>query len=526
VIGVFEEPDTLNFSLAHRPASIWVLACLDARLVRVRHDNSLEPQILAELPTLENGGVSPDGRTYTLRFRAGLRWSDGEPLDGRDFLFTWQLLTDPAYPATSRAGWELIQSIELSSDSLTATVYLERPAASFVDTVLVGIGERPSGFLLPAHALEGLTPLEIVHSDYGALGHLSSGPFVLVDWQAGEQLVLERNPHYEMSEVFLDRIVFRVLPGVREALHQLASGEVDLVVGLPEWSLAELRAHPDLSTLVTQRGGAVAMLMVNLNHPGALDQPHPILTDRRVRQALLLGFDRQRVADTLLLGSAPVAATPLDFTLWQAGMGHQMPAAYDPERARRLLDDAGWHSGPDGIRRRDGEPLQLTLGIDGRPERDLALKRQIATAFAEDMRAIGIDVRIVPLTEPIRERAHDLFLCWCNDRATPAELAAMFSSAAIPTGIPSAGRNVMGYRSAVVDQLLTAQDTAVDWATRIAILQRIQQQLAIDLPVIPIYVHVDIVTGHGHVKGLAPGPTNGIWWNPESWWVSREEATP
>lgn len=194
VIGVLEEPDMLNFSLAHRRVSMWVLGCLTARLIRVRHDTSLDPQILAELPTRENGGVSPDGRTYTLRFRAGLRWSDGDPLDGRDLLFTWRLLTDPAYPTTSRAGSELLQSIELSNDSLTATIRLERPAASFVETVLVGIGERPSGFLLPAHALEGLTSPEIVDSDYGALGHLSSGPFVVVDWQPGEHLVLERNP--------------------------------------------------------------------------------------------------------------------------------------------------------------------------------------------------------------------------------------------------------------------------------------------------------------------------------------------
>lgn len=165
--------------------------------------------------------------------------------------------------------------------------------------------------------------------------------------------------------MFLDRIVFRILPGVREALNQLTSGEIDLAVGLPEWSLADLHADPDLSALLTPRGGAVAMLMVNLRDPSAHSRPHPILADRRVRQALLLSFDRKRLVETLLFGSTPVAATLLDFTLWQADVGHRMAANYDPERAKRLLNDAGWRSGPDGIRLREGKLLQLTLTIDG-----------------------------------------------------------------------------------------------------------------------------------------------------------------
>jgi len=142
------------------------------------------------------------------------------------------------------------------------------------------------------------------------------------------------------------------------------------------------------------------------------------------------------------------------------------------------------------------------------------------------MRAIGIDVRIVPITGPIWERAYDLFLCWCDGRSTPSELTALFGSTAIPGDSLSAGHNRMGYQSEVVDQLLAAQDHTTDWEARAAILERIHQQLALDLPVIPIYVHVDIVTGHGYVKGLTPGPMNGIWWTPESWWVSLSEAIP
>jgi len=524
VIGVPAEPDALNFSLTRQPVSYWILSCLDARLIRVRDDNTLEPQLLTEVPSVENGGISQDGRTYTLRFRPGLKWSDGEPLDGRDFLFTWQLLTNPSYPASSRAGWELIQSVELSDDYLTVTVYLERPAASFLEDVLIGIGERPGGFILPAHALGALPPAAIPESDYAGLGHVSSGPFVVAEWQPGKQLTLERNPVYEADEVYLDRIVFRFLPDERELLTQLVSGEIDLAAGLPEWSIAELHAQPELATLVTPRGGAVASVAINLNDPASPSHPHPILSDVRVRQALLLGFDRARLVEDLLLGSVPVAASLLDQSLWQAGP--ESPAAFDPQRARRLLDEAGWHPGPDGIRVRDGQALQLTLAVDANPERDLALKRQIATAFADDMRAIGVDIRIVPLTSQAVERQFDLLLCWCDRRLTPSDLDAWFGSERIPSSENPGGENVMGYRSEVVDQLLAQQSVAVDHAARLKILAMIQQQIERDLPVLPIYIHVDIVAGRAHVKGLAPGPMTGIWWNPEGWWLSAQEATP
>lgn len=526
VVGVLAEPDTLNFSLAREPVSYWVLACLDARLVRVRHDNTLEPQILAEVPTVENGGISPDGQRYTLRFRADLTWSDGEPLDARDFFFTWQLLSDPNYPANSRAGWDLIQSIELSSDYLTATVHLKRPSASFLDNTLVGIGERPSGFLLPAHALADLAPQEIAEADYGGVGHISSGPFIIVDWQPGQQLTLERNPRFHTSEVYLDRIVFRFLPDLRELLSQLASGELDLVAGLPEWSLAELHAHPEFLMLVTPRGGAVAMLVVNVQDPAALSQPHPILGDLRVRRALLLGFDRERLVDELLFGAVPVAHGLLDYTPWQARAAPQASPEFDPEQARRLLDDAGWQPGPNGIRMRAGEPLQLTLAVDANPERDLAFKRQIAASFAEDMRALGIDIRITPLTGAARERHYDLLLCWCDRRLTPSGFSAWFSSEAIPGSEELAGENVMGYRSELIDQLLARQEATTDAAARVEILQRLQNQITLEVLVLPIYLHVDIVTGRSHVKGLMPGPMNGIWWNPEQWWISSQEALP
>lgn len=524
VIGVPAEPDVLNFSLASSPVSFWILSCLDARLIRIRDDNTLEPQLLADVPTLANGGISPDGLTYTLRFRSGLTWSDGDPLDGRDFVFTWHVLTNPVYPANARAGWELIQSAELSDDYLTVTVRLKQPAASFLEDVVLGIGERPSGFILPAHLFTEVPPAELVTSPYGATGHVSSGPFVVVDWQPGEHLTLERNPLYHLDDVRLDRIVFRFVPDERELLTQLASGELDLAVGLPEWAIAELHAQPELTVLTVPRGGAVMSFFVNLSDPADPNRPHPVLSDPRVRRALLLGFDRAELVDELFLGLVPVADSLLDNSLWQAAPVDAAP--FDPDRARRLLDEAGWHAGPDGVRMRDGRPLQLTLAVDANAERDLALKRQIAAAFAEEMRVLGIDVHVVPLTAPAADRQYDLFLCWCDRRLTPSDLVALFHSAHIPTSEePSAG-NVTGYRNATVDALLARQAVTLDLAERRAAIAAIEAQLLEDLPVVPVYVHVDLIAARGHVKGIAPGPMTGIWWNPESWGVSPPEASP
>ena len=530
IIAIPEEPDTLNFTLTDQRAARWVISSLNARLIRVRGDGTLEPQLLGDIPTLENGGITEDGRVYTLRFREGLRWSDGEPLDARDFQFTWHTITNPAYPAVDRSGWEQIESVEVSTDFLTATVRLREPSASFLETVLAGSGANSAGLLLPAHALEDTAPQDIPNSGFGKETYVGSGPFRLDRWTEGEQLVVERNEHFVGPEPLLERIVLRFVSDPRQAITYLTTGEVDLAVDLPETALPDLAQAPNASYLLTPRGGAVASYAFNLNNPGALDQPHPIFSDPAVRLAIALGFDRNRIVKELLFDQTTVGITPLDHTPWQDPSLTAYP--FDPVQAARVLDAAGWTVQPDGIRARDGVRLSFTHTTTLGEDPDSVLRRQIQEAFIEDMRAIGIEVQpynypLVQIEGPRGVRAtrrFDMIDLIDERRGGPEKLVRLFSSDTIPTAANPTGGNVMGYVNISADHLLVAQARELNHTERSRLIDRVQRQVHEDVPLIPIYAHLEIDVSRRYVQGLDPGPVAGLWWNPEEWWVNRSEA--
>ncbi|MBX6343045.1 MAG: hypothetical protein IRY97_11345, partial [Thermomicrobiaceae bacterium] len=340
IVALPAEPDTLNPTLTTMTVARWVLDTVDARLVRIRQDGSDEAELLAEVPSLDNGGISPDGQTYVLHFKPDLAWSDGEALDARDFVFTWRTVTNPSYPAVSRAGWDLITSVSLSADNLTATVRLREPSAAFFDEVIAGSADSAAGFLLPAHVFEEVPVSEIPQSPYGADKHVGSGPFKVAKWQTNEQIVVERNDQYAGEEPKLDRIVFRFVDDPRDALTYLDTGEIDLAPAMPEALIPEFSHVPESFVLATPKAGAVESFAFNLTAPGDPGEPHPILADPAVRRAIALGFDRRSLLERLFPGQNVLAAAPLDNGPWDDPSLSPIP--YDPAEARRLLDQAGW----------------------------------------------------------------------------------------------------------------------------------------------------------------------------------------
>lgn len=532
VVALPQEPDTLNFSLTKLPAALWVISVLDARLIRVASDGSYQAALLAVVPTTADGGISADGRVYTLHFRPDLKWSDGEPLDGRDFRFTWQTIINRNYPAVSRAGWDAISSVDLSSDFLTVTVHLRQSSADFVEETLAGASNQSSGFLLPEHTLKDVPVEEIPTNDFGAGKHVGSGPFKIVRWDKGDSLVVERNSHFAGTQARLDRINFRFVTDSREAISYLTTGEVDLAVDLPETSLPDLAQTPSASPLVTPKAGAVEMLAFNLNDPDDLSKPNPYFSDPRVRQAIALAFNRADVVKTLLLGQTTVAATPLDNTRWSQSSVDSYP--FDPKQAAALLDQAGWIAQSDGIRARGGTRLSFTMTTVLGDDPVAVLRRQIQEDFIRDMRAVGIEVRAHNVTESdltapngvLARRAFDVVDLNNDSRGGLNALAAQFGSAGIPTPSNPDGANVMGYRNQTVDRLLTEQGSQLAPATRQRDVTRILQQIHGDVPVIPVYNHVEIDVSRRYVQALDPGPISGLWWNAEEWWVNRKTASP
>ncbi len=533
IVAIPDEPQSLNFSLTTSTSAQWILSTVDARMIRITNENEYEPRLLRDVPTLENGGISEDGLSYTIRFLPDVTWSDGEPVDARDFKFTWETLTAPDYPAAALRGWSLIEDVTVSSDNLSAVIRLRHPSSEFINRVLAGGSGDSAGFLLPRHRLEDIPTDEIPMHEYGDAEHIGAGPFHIVEWEPGEQLTVERNPQYWDEQPLLDRIVFRFTDSPRDAISQVTTGDVDLAVNLPETSLLDAIESDETEAIVTPRAGAVKTYAFNLHNPDNLSLEHPIFQDQQVREAITMGFNRRAIVEQMLLDQSDVPGTVLSNTIWEHdGLS---PAPYSPERAEALLDAAGWEIGEDGIRERAGTALSFTLTTTAGDDPDAVLRQRVQEAFIQDMAEIGIHVEAENYPreelygtpeEPgiLAARAFDMVDIPWNDRATLDMFVERVSEAFIPSPDFPEGANLMGYANDDVNRLLRQQGNTLDPDERRELLREAQQIVMDDRPFILVYDHIEIDVARSYVNGLEPGPVSGLWWNVEDWWVSPDEV--
>ena len=268
--------------------------------------------------------------------------------------------------------------------------------------------------------------------------------------------------------------------------------------------------------------GAVDLLAFNLDDPTNPGSANLVLSDRTVRQAVGLAFNRQRAAAELS-PNAPVAETPLAYTRWA---DTSLPnVSYDPVRAAALLDADGWVIQVNGVRAKNGVQLSFSNTTITGTGPEATVRQAIQQRLVKDLAAVGIEVvprNLAPdeFTAALTKRQFESADLWNDARTDVADFRRRFSSGA------EGSANVMGYQSLVVDQALSAATTAQDLDRRQQLLDTAQQQIHQDMPVIPIFVHLQVDAGRAYVRGLQPGSISGLWWNVEDWWLNRGQTTP
>jgi len=220
VIGLGEEPDCLNPMISHFPSADFAGNFLFSYFVRYSPDGSLIPDLITEIPTLENGGISPDGLTCTYHLRTNAVWHDGTPLTSADIRFTYNLIVHSGFYAASRHGWDKIEGI-LTPSETTVIFKLREPYSLFVSEIF---SEEP---VLPAHLLQGAT------EDFESLPYqkypVGSGPYILEEWKQGKHVVLTVNPDYFRSPPDVKTIVLKFIPDEQARQYLLEKGEIDAV---------------------------------------------------------------------------------------------------------------------------------------------------------------------------------------------------------------------------------------------------------------------------------------------------------
>ena len=374
------DPQTLDPLFAHVDAS-----SVEQQVARLAFEPFVDvdergraiPVLLDRIPTVENGGLSRDGRTITYHLRRGVRWQDGVPVTAHDVVWTLHAILDDRNPVRSRAGYDRIAKAD-ALDPNTVRVTLKEPWAPAVAT-LFSYGTAPQ-YVLPAHLLEKSPRLD--QASFGA-HPVGDGPYRFVSWTRGDHLVYEANPSYWRGAPKVARLEIRIVPDPGANFTLLQSGGLD-------WNLLSPSQRASLGVPAHLGFRTVPLMLI----AGiAINTTHPPLDDVRVRRAIAASIDRASISKKLTFGRYPVVDSAQPLGSWARDASVHEPA-YDPGAADALFDAAGWKRGADGVRAKGGKSLALTYVQF--PESQTGVR--VATLVQSELDARGVRVAIKSLS--------------------------------------------------------------------------------------------------------------------------------
>jgi len=501
--GLAGEPDSLNV-LVSSSADLYELSHLYmSYLVETNDRGQLIPEIATGVPTVEDGGISADGRTITYHLRHGVHWQDGPLLTSGDVVFSYRAQMNPANNVSTRIGYSEVDVIR-APDDYTVVVHLRRPFSPFV-TYFGG----PQGYpILPAHLLAKYSDLN--HLPYNTRP-VGSGPYTVVEWRRGDAVTFAANPTYWRGAPHIARMTYRIIPDPNTRLQQLQTGEADAYFDVDPQLLPQLRA---LS------GVRLSLTPVNDLHVLEYNVADGIVGDVRVRQAIARAIDRRRLIEAATHGSGLASEGDQPRNGW--AYDANLPAIpYDPAAARRILDAAGWHVGPDGIRAKNGRRLDLGFAISPQGINGSTL---VATVVQRNLHDIGVDVTI---------KQYAPGLMWAPKAAGGILASGEYQLAYYAWWVlgpdpddsfqfacdqlPPAGLNDYFWCNRRADAAMHAALLTTDRAERTRDYAVVQTELIKDLPELTLW-QVQMPNAYRQrLHGLAPSPFGSVFWNAWQW---------
>jgi peptide/nickel transport system substrate-binding protein len=494
------DPDHFNPLLSTMDLVEALSSLVLSYLVIADGDGKLIGDLATEVPTLSNGGISKDGRTYVYHLRKGVLWHDGVRFTSRDVAFTWRATVSPANNVLHREGYEEVDRVE-TPDDYTLVVHLKRRYPPFVSQFFTTLQEGSKG-ILPAHLLEKLPDINRAAYNGAPIG---TGPFKFVKWDRGRGMDFVANEHYFRGRPKLDRIEFRILPDDNTIFASVQSHETDMPVSV---ATTQYQRYTKLDgiTAALYPWNAANVFIINNTKPG--------LRHVEVRQAIAMAIDYPGIIEKVTHGVGLVAHDIIPESA--VGYTPNTPYTYDPAGAVALLKSNGWEAGPDGIRSKGDERLAFTMDIGT----GSANARNIAIQIQSYMRAIGVDVilklypynvifshegPIVGMTYDLADYSYtlpydpnNLIYLGCDER-------------------PPKGENDFGYCDPTVDAGEQAGLATDDPAARAEIYHKVEKRVHETVPYIPLYILRRPTAHNIDLKGFSPAPSIAPWWNAWQW---------
>ncbi len=469
----------------------------DPRVTQSRHEEQLIVQVFDQLiygasdgklyPYLaKSWAMSPDNTSVTLQLRDDVTFHDGTKFDAAAVKFTFDTIVDPA---TGSQGAVDILGPYKSSEVLSPTeirIDYKRPFPNALDSFT---DDRLS-IVSPA-AVKKLGNTGFAQAPVG------SGPFKFVSWEKDKQVTLARNDDYRWAPAVFDdkgpsrmaKLIHRYIPNASTRVAALEAGEIQVSDIVPPLDEKRLGDSGKFKALVGIAPGVPFALMLNTSHGP--------LMDIAVRRAFITAIDRPRLAQNLFFGFAGPAWGPLAPTTPGYWKGVEDYYKFNRAAAAKMLDDAGWKPGPDGIRVKDGKPLQLYYPTLLEPDTSVALQA--------DLKRVGIDLKVENVTkakqdELILSNGYDIgAIRWVYNDA--AVLGIPFTTA----NIPEPGKfkfNWMRWSNPALDDLLARAGTAATADERNTLYADAQKIIMDAAVFVPIHDQVQTVAYSAGITGV------------------------
>ncbi|MES1052086.1 ABC transporter substrate-binding protein [Bacillus thuringiensis] len=449
----------------------------------------------------EKWDVSSDQLTYTFHLRKDLKFSDGSPLTADDVAFTLTLLHDKAYEgevdisqyavkggkeykegkATSIEGIQVVdqQTIKITTEKVNSQ-------AIFV------LGGTVLSKAYYGKDYKQNTSLDYLKDLYGK--PLAAGPYKFEKYIPGQEVRFVANENYYAGKPKIQNFIYKITSGDTK-LQLFQTGEVDHTgLGTGDEVLEQAKAL-EFANIQIETAPSFSYIYMNNNKS--------YLKDKKVRQALIYGLDRKKYVDTALKGYGTVANVPIHPTSWAYTEEGVNKYEYDKEKAKKLLDEAGWKVGSDGIREKDGQKLKLSyFGPSSAKDSDLLIP-----IAKENYKEIGVEFNpefmdFNTMLSKVNKGDYDLASVSTPITSDPSETAGEYLSTANETSL--------GYKNAKVDELIQKGIETVDIEKRKPIYKELYKELSDDPPVILLNYRRTITGYNGNIKGIDPEKYNSI----------------
>ena len=523
----WQAPTILNAHLATGTKDREASRVVYEPLFSVNPEAEFIPTLVAEIPSLENGGRAPDGTWTIWRLKQGVVWHDGMPFTADDVVFTWEYATDPATAAVTRGLYENILRIDKLNDHAIRVVF-KAPTPMWY--------AGGNAHILPKHRFAEYTGLNARNAPYN-LTPVGTGPYKIIDFKPGDVALYEVNPHYHVpNRPFFDSIELKGGGDATSAARSvIQTGEFDFALNTQvDKDVRERMAQQGRKgRFHTAPGSQLEHIQLNRTDPGtevesersSVKVPHPFFTDLQVRQAFALAVDRRTIVEQLYGAAGQLTSNflngPTPFqspnTRWE----------FNLDKAGQLLDQAGWKRGSDGIRVKDGRRMQVVYQTSAN------LVRQKTQALVKQaLERLGIEVEL---------KAINASVFFSNDPANPDTYSHFYADmqmfSPLSTGIDLqgymrqfasweiaqkannwTGQNIVRWSNAEYDRLWQQAKTELDAVKRAALFIRMNDLVIEDVVVIPTVLRHTVVAVSHSLRGLELGPWDLNLWNLAYWY--------